>query len=45
MTFVSCLVRSLEGPELVSITLGHPLVDGYLRRHAGRGEQVAGGCV
>jgi integrase/recombinase XerD len=30
MTFVPRLVRSLEGSELRSITLGHPLVDDYL---------------
>jgi integrase/recombinase XerD len=37
MTFVPCLVRSTEGPELVSITLGHPLVDGYLEFVGARG--------
>ena len=37
MTFVPCLVRSLEGSELVSITLGHPLVDGYLEFVGARG--------
>ena len=37
MTFVPCLVRSMEGPELVSITLGHPLVDGYLEFVGARG--------
>jgi integrase/recombinase XerD len=30
MRFVPCLVRLWERSELVSITLGHPLVDGYL---------------
>jgi integrase/recombinase XerD len=30
MTFVPCLERSLEGSELRAITLGHPLLDGYL---------------
>jgi integrase/recombinase XerD len=37
MTFVPCLVRSMEGPELVSITLGHPLVDGYVELVGARG--------
>jgi integrase/recombinase XerD len=37
MTFVPRLVRSMDGPELVSITLGHPLVDGYLEFVAARG--------
>ncbi len=37
MRFVPCLVRSMEGPELVSITLGHPLVDGYLEFVGARG--------
>ncbi len=37
MTFVPCLVRSFEGSELVSITLGHPLVDGYLEFVGARG--------
>ena len=37
MTFVPCLVRSMEGSELVSITLGHPLVDGYLEFVGARG--------
>ncbi len=37
MTFVPCLVRSMDGPELVSITLGHPLVDGYLEFVGARG--------
>jgi integrase/recombinase XerD len=37
MTFVPCLVRSVEGPELASITLGHPLVDGYLEFVGARG--------
>jgi integrase/recombinase XerD len=30
MTFVPCLERRVEGSELVSITLGHPLMDDYL---------------
>ena len=37
MTFVPCLVRSMEGSELVSITLGHPLVDAYLEFVGARG--------
>jgi integrase/recombinase XerD len=37
MTFVPCLVRSMDGPDLVSITLGHPLVDGYLEFVGARG--------
>jgi integrase/recombinase XerD len=37
MTFVPCFVRSMDGPELVSITLGHPLVDGYLEFIGARG--------
>ena len=37
MTFVACLVRSMDGPDLVSITLGHPLVDGYLEFVGARG--------
>jgi integrase/recombinase XerD len=37
MTFVPCLVRSIEGSELVSITLGHPLVDDYLEFVGARG--------
>ena len=37
MTFVPCLVRSMEGSELVAITLGHPLVDGYLEFVGARG--------
>ena len=37
MTFVPCLVRSMEGSELVSITLGHPLVDDYLEFVGARG--------
>ena len=37
MTFVPCLVRSMDGSELVSITLGHPLVDGYLEFVGARG--------
>lgn len=37
MTFVPCLVRSMEGSELVSITLGDPLVDGYLEFVGARG--------
>jgi integrase/recombinase XerD len=37
MTFVPCLVRSMDGPDLVSITLGHPLVDGYLAFVGARG--------
>ena len=34
MTFVPCLVRSMERSELVSIALGHPLVDDYLSSSA-----------
>ena len=37
MTFVPCLVRSSEGSEIVSITLGHPLVDDYLEFVGARG--------
>src|SRR5450755_2928738 len=37
MTFVPCLVRSIEGSEIVSITLGHPLVDDYLEFVGARG--------
>ena len=37
MTFVPCLVRSVEGSEIVSITLGHPLLDDYLEFVAARG--------
>src|SRR5450755_738901 len=37
MTFVPYLVRSVEGSEIVSITLGHPLVDGYLEFVGARG--------
>src|SRR5450755_4659246 len=37
MTFVPYLVRSVEGSEMVSITLGHPLVDGYLEFVGARG--------
>jgi integrase/recombinase XerD len=37
MTFVPCLVGSMDGPELVSITLGHPLVDGYVEFVGARG--------
>ena len=37
MTFVPCLVRSMEGSEIVSITLGHPLVDDYLEFVSARG--------
>src|SRR5438874_2680297 len=37
MTFVPCLVRSMECSELVSITLGDPLVDGYLEFVGARG--------
>ena len=35
--FVPCLARSMEGSELRSITLGHPLVDEYLEFVAARG--------
>ena len=47
MTFVPCMVRSMDGSELRSITLGHPLVDDYLEfvGARGRGEHVAGGGV
>jgi integrase len=37
MTFVPCLVRSMDGPELRSITLGHPLLDDYLEFVGARG--------
>ena len=37
MTFVPFMVRSSEGSELVSITLGHPLVDDYLEFVGARG--------
>ena len=37
MTFVPCVVRSMEGSELVSITLGDPLVDAYLEFVGARG--------
>jgi hypothetical protein len=37
MTFAPCLVRSMHGSKLVSITLGHPLVDGYLEFVGARG--------
>src|SRR5438045_1998051 len=37
MPFVPRLVRSIEASELVSITLGHPLVDGYLEFVGARG--------
>jgi integrase/recombinase XerD len=37
MTFVPCLMRSMEGGELVLITLGHPLLDEYLEFVAARG--------
>jgi site-specific recombinase XerD len=37
MTFVPCLVRSIEGTEIVSITLGHPFVDDYLEFVGARG--------
>jgi integrase/recombinase XerD len=37
MTFVPCLVRSMERSELVSITLGHPLSDDYLEFVGARG--------
>ena len=39
MTFVPCLVRSFDGSELVSVALGHPLVDGYLEFVGARGAQ------
>ena len=46
MTFVPCLVRSIEGSEIVSIALGHPLVDDYLEFvGARRGEHLVGGRV
>ena len=35
--FVPCLVRCHRGPELESITLGHPLLDDYLAFVAVRG--------
>ena len=37
MTFVPCLERRVEGSEVVWITLGHPLVDGYLEFVGARG--------
>jgi integrase/recombinase XerD len=37
MRFVPCLMRSIEGGELRSITLGHPLLDDYLEFVAARG--------
>ena len=37
MTFVPSMVRSTEGSELVSITLGHSLVDDYLEFVGARG--------
>jgi integrase/recombinase XerD len=37
MTFVPCLVRSMEGSELVSITLGDSVVDEYLAFVGARG--------
>lgn len=37
MTFVPCLTRSMEGSAVVSITLGHPLLDDYLEFVAARG--------
>src|SRR5947207_10567394 len=37
MTFVPSMVRSIEGSELRSITLGHPLVDAYLEFVGARG--------
>jgi integrase len=37
MGFVPCLERAVEDGELVSITLGHPLLDDYLEFVAGRG--------
>jgi integrase/recombinase XerD len=30
MTFLPCLVRSMRGSEIESITLGHPVLDDYL---------------
>src|SRR5450755_3665131 len=39
MAFVPCLVRSMDGSELVSIALGRPLVDGYLEFVGVRGAQ------
>ncbi len=37
MTFAPCLVRSMEGSELVSLRLGHPVVDDYLEFVGARG--------
>lgn len=37
MSFVPCLVRSMERSELVSITLGDLFVDGYLEFVGARG--------
>jgi integrase/recombinase XerD len=37
MTFVPCLVRSVEGSELRAITLGHPALDDYLEFVGARG--------
>ena len=40
--FMPCLVRHRGGPELESITLGHPLLDDYLAFVAGSDQHVAG---
>ena len=37
MTFVPCLVRSMDGLELGLITLGHPPLDGYFEFVGARG--------
>ena len=42
MTFVPCLERRVEGCELVSIALGHLLVDDYLEFVGARGAVIRG---
>src|SRR2546423_24280 len=37
MTFGPCLGQSMDRPELVSITLGHPLMNNYLKFVGARG--------
>ena len=37
MMFVPCMERAMDGSELRAITLGHPLVDGYLEFVGARG--------
>lgn len=36
MAFVPCLIRSMAGPELRAVRLGHPLLDDYLEFVAAR---------